>query len=73
MLYNADPKKDPDAVKYETIDFETCINNQLGVMDSTAFSLCMDNNIPIMVFDLNVGGNITKAILGQKIGTIVSN
>lgn len=72
-VYDSDPKKNPDATRYETIDFETCINNQLGVMDSTAFSLCMDNNIPIMVFDLNVHGNITKAILGEKIGTIVSN
>ncbi len=72
-VYCSDPKKNSDAVRYETVDFETCINDQLGVMDSTAFSLCMDNNIPIMVFDLNVHGNITKAILGEKIGTIVTN
>lgn len=71
-VYTADPKKDASATRYETVSFETCINNQLGVMDSTAFSLCMDNDIPIMVFDLNVNGNITKAILGEKIGTIVS-
>ncbi len=72
-VYDSDPKKNPDAVRYETVSFETCINDQLGVMDSTAFSLCMENEIPIMVFDLNVPGNITKAILGEKIGTIVSN
>ena len=71
-VYTADPKKDPSAIRYDNVSFETCINDQLAVMDSTAFSLCMDNNIPIMVFDLNVDGNITKAILGEKIGTIVS-
>lgn len=72
-VYDSDPKKNPDAVRYDTVNFETCIHDQLQVMDSTAFSLCMDNNIPIMVFDLNVPGNITKALLGDKIGTIVSN
>jgi uridylate kinase len=72
-VYTADPKKDPSAVRYETVDFETCIKDHLAVMDTTAFSLCMDNNVPIMVFDLNIPGNITKAILGEKIGTIVSN
>lgn len=72
-VYCSDPKKNPDAKRYETVDYDTCINNKLRVMDSTAFSLCMDNNIPIMVFDLNVPGNITKAILGEKIGTIVSH
>lgn len=72
-VYTADPKKDPTATRYETIDYETCINDHLAVMDSTAFSLCMDNDVPIMIFDLNVPGNITKAILGDKIGTIVSS
>lgn len=72
-IYTADPKKDPSAVRYETVSYETCINDQLAVMDSTAFALCKDNNIPIMVFDLNVHGNITKAIMGEKIGTIVAN
>jgi uridylate kinase len=72
-VYTADPKKDPSAVRYEKVDFQTCINDHLAVMDSTAFSLCMDNKVPIMVFDLNVPGNITKAILGEQIGTMVSN
>jgi len=72
-VYDKDPHKFDDAVRYESVSFETCINDQLGVMDSTAFSLCMDNDIPIMVFDLNVHGNITKAICGEKIGTIVNN
>lgn len=72
-IYTADPKKDPSAVRYETVSYDTCINDQLAVMDSTAFALCKDNNIPIMVFDLSVPGNITKAIMGEKIGTIVTN
>ena len=72
-IYTADPKKDPSAVRYETVSYDTCINDQLAVMDSTAFALCKDNKIPIMVFDLSVPGNITKAIMGEKIGTIVTN
>ncbi|MGJ8673642.1 UMP kinase [Rubritalea sp.] len=72
-VYNADPKKDPDAVRYEQVSFRRCLSDQLAVMDSTAFSLCMDNNVPIIVFDLNEHGNITKAIEGEEIGTIVCN
>jgi uridylate kinase len=71
-IYTADPKKDPSAVRYETVSYDTCINDQLAVMDSTAFALCKENNIPIMVFDLSVPGNITKAIMGEKIGTVVT-
>jgi len=71
-VYNADPKKDPDAVRYETVSFHECISQQLQVMDSTAFSLCMENSIPIIVFDLGVPGNITKALGGKDIGTIVN-
>ena len=51
-VYDSDRKNHPDAVRYETVSFRECINNELGVMDSTAFSLCMDNDIPIIVFDL---------------------
>ena len=72
-VYNADPKKDPDAVRYESISFRKCLSDQLAVMDATAFSLCMENNIPIIVFDLNEHGNIAKAITGAPIGTVVSN
>lgn len=72
-VYDSDPKKNPDAKRYETISFSQCLSDQLKVMDSTAFSLCMDNNIPIIVFDLNVAGNITKALTGGDIGTVVSN
>lgn len=72
-VYDSDPKKNPDAKRYETVSFDTCIQDHLKVMDATAFSLCMDNDIPIMVFDLNQAGNITRALSGEKIGTIVSN
>ncbi|WP_018968714.1 UMP kinase [Rubritalea marina] len=72
-VYNADPKKDPSATRYETISFRRCLSDQLAVMDSTAFSLCMDNDIPIIVFDLNVADNITRAIKGEDVGTIVTN
>jgi len=72
-VYNADPKKDPKATRYETISFKRCLSDELAVMDSTAFSLCQDNNIPIIVFDLNEHGNIAKAIKGADIGTLVSN
>ncbi|MBK1790418.1 UMP kinase [Persicirhabdus sediminis] len=70
-VYDSDPKKNPDAVRYDTIDYQTCIREELKVMDSTAFSLCMDNHIPIVVFDLGKNGNITKALGGENIGTVV--
>ncbi|MDB9741231.1 UMP kinase [Akkermansiaceae bacterium] len=70
-VYDSDPKKNPDAVRYEEIQFKTCINDQLEVMDSTAFSLCMDNDIPIIIFDIGKQDNIEKALLGETIGTIV--
>ena len=71
-VYDSDPKKNPDAVRYDTVSFHECISQQLQVMDSTAFSLCMENDIPIIVFDLGVDGNITKALGGANIGTVVS-
>ena len=70
-VYDSDPKVNADAVRYDEVQFQTCISKQLKVMDSTAFSLCMDNNIPIIVFDLGTHGNITKALLGEDLGTIV--
>lgn len=72
-VYDSDPKKNPDAERYETISFKRCLSDELAVMDSTAFSLCMDNNIPIVVFDLNEHGNIANALQGAPIGTVVSN
>jgi len=70
-VYDSDPKKNPDAVRYESIGFKECINQKLAVMDTTAFSLCMDNQIPIIVFDLEKEGNIQLALGRHKIGTIV--
>lgn len=71
-VYDSDPKKNPEAKRYSRIGFQDCITRQLKVMDSTAFSLCMDNHIPIVIFDLGPAGNITKALRGECIGTVVS-
>ncbi len=70
-VYNADPLKVPDAVKYDELEFMDVLNQGLGVMDSTATSLCMDNNIPLLVFALGKEGNIRRAVMGETIGTIV--
>lgn len=70
-IYDKDPKKFPDAVKYEQLTFIDALRQRLNVMDSTAFSLCLDNNIPIIVFDLNDPQAIRKAVTGQKVGTLV--
>jgi uridylate kinase len=72
-VYSADPEKDPYAVKFENISFEEVINKRLRVMDSTAFTMCRDNNMPIVVFDMNQEGNLLKLVRGESIGTIVSN
>jgi uridylate kinase len=70
-VYNADPFKDPSAVKYESLTYLDVLNQNLGVMDATASSLCMDNNIPLIVFSITENGNIKRVVLGEKIGTIV--
>jgi len=70
-VYDSDPKKNADAVRYDEIQFQTCISQQLKVMDATAFTLCMDNNIPIIIFDIGGEGNISAALTGKDIGTIV--
>jgi uridylate kinase len=72
-IYDKDPKKHTDAVKYDQLTFIDALKQRLNVMDSTAFSLCMDNNVPILVFDLNDEHSIRKAIVGEKIGTLVKN
>jgi uridylate kinase len=71
-VYTADPKKDPTAKRYDKLTYMDALKGRLDVMDSTAFSLCMDNRIPIVVFDLFQYGNIKRAILGEPIGTVVS-
>ena len=70
-VYDSDPKTNPDANKYDTLSFLDILNNGLAVMDSTAASLCMDNNIPILVFNLSDPDNILAAMEGRNIGTIV--
>jgi len=72
-VYTADPKKDKNATKFDKITYIDVLNKKLNVMDSTAISLCMDNNIPIQVFDINKKGNLLKVSRGEKIGTIVEN
>jgi len=70
-VYSADPMKDKKAKKFATISFIDALQKNLKVMDSTAFSMCMDNNMPIVVFSLLKKGNIKKVVLGEKIGTVV--
>ena len=70
-IYTADPKKDKSATKFDEITYIDVLNKKLNVMDSTATSLCMDNNIPILVFDVNKKGNLLKAAKKNKIGTLV--
>ncbi len=71
-VFSSDPKKDKSAKKYDSISYMDFINKRLKIMDTTAVSLCMENNIPIIVFDLKQKGSIIKAISGQKIGTMVN-
>lgn len=70
-IYDKDPKKHADAKKYDTISYIEVLKQGLQVMDSTAISLCMDNKLPIMTFDLAKSGNILKAVIGENIGTLV--
>jgi len=70
-IYTADPEKDPSATKYEEISFNEIFEKGLKVMDMTAFTLCHENNVPIVVFDMNKVGNLLKVAQGEKIGTIV--
>lgn len=70
-VYDCDPKKFPDAVKYDTVSFHDVLNKDLGVMDSTAASLCKDNDIPILVFSVDEPMNIYYAVCGKDIGTLV--
>lgn len=72
-IYTTDPEKDPKAEKFETISFEDAIKRRLKVMDSTAFTMCHENNMPLIVFDMNKPGNLKKLIEGERIGTLVTN
>ena len=72
-IYSADPMKDPTATRYERITYTEALSKRLQVMDAAAFSLCQDNHVPIIVFDMNQPGNILNAVLGEKVGTLVSD
>jgi uridylate kinase len=72
-VYTSDPEKDPNAVKFDKISFEEVITRRLKVMDSTAFTMCRENNMPLVVFDMNKPDNLRKVIEGDSIGTLVSN
>lgn len=72
-IYTADPEKNPNATKYDTISYDEVMDKGLKVMDLTAFSLCKENDLPIIVFDMDSGGNLSKLVDGEKIGTVVTN
>lgn len=72
-IYDSDPKKNPDAVRFETLTYTEALTRRLEVMDSTAFSLCMDNAMPIIVFDMSDPGNILRAVRGETVGTLVAD
>ncbi|HAR73500.1 MULTISPECIES: UMP kinase [Empedobacter] len=72
-IYTADPEKDPTAEKFETISYQEVYDKNLKVMDMTAFTLSEENNLPIIVFDMNTDGNLKKLILGDNVGTLVTN
>ena len=71
-IYTADPEKDPTATRYETLSFNEVISKKLKVMDMTAFTLCQENNLPIIVFDMNRPGNLLNVVSGKAVGTLVS-
>ena len=71
-IYTADPEKDPNATKYDKVSYQECIDKNLNVMDLTAFALCKENGLPIMVFDMDSGGNLIKVVKGENIGTLVN-
>ncbi|MBX7243512.1 MAG: UMP kinase [Bacteroidia bacterium] len=71
-VYTADPEKDPNAVKFDTISFADVLSNRLNVMDMTAFTLCQENKLPIIVFDVNNPSNLKRIVSGENVGTLVS-
>jgi uridylate kinase len=70
-VYSADPEKDPDAEKFDEITFDEALEKNLRILDQTAFAMCRENELPVIVFDMNERGNLKKLISGQKIGTLV--
>ncbi len=72
-IYTADPEKDPTATKFDRISYQEIYSRGLKVMDLTATTMCMENNLPIVVFDMDTAGNLLKVLEGENIGTYVSN
>jgi len=72
-VYTADPEKDPDARKFDNISFEEAIDKRLKVMDSTAFTMCRENDMPVVVFNMNRPGNLMKVVKGNAVGTLICN
>jgi len=72
-IYTADPEKDSTATKYDELSFSNVIGKNLRVMDMTAFTMCQENDMPIIVFDITQPGNLIKVVLGESVGTVVSN
>jgi uridylate kinase len=70
-VYNADPEKDPTAVKYDALSFSEAYERGLKIMDLTAFTLCQENDLPVIVFNMNVKGNLLRVVRGEKVGTVV--
>lgn len=70
-VYTADPEKDPTATKYDQVSFQEAYEKNLNIMDMTAFTLCMENNLPIIVFDMNKSGNLVKIVEGTNVGTLI--
>jgi uridylate kinase len=71
-VYDSDPEKNSNALKFDNLTFDQAYDKQLKIMDMTAFTLCKENEIPVVVFDMNNQGNLKKVILGDKIGTLVT-
>jgi uridylate kinase len=71
-VYSADPEKFPEATRYESLSFQEAYEKNLNIMDMTAFTLCMENKLPIIVFDMNRKGNLVKIVKGDKAGTLIS-
>ena len=71
-VYTADPKKDPDARRLEEVTYAEALRQRLKVVDATAFSLCMDNKLPMIVFGMEGEGNVARAVRGERIGTLVT-
>ncbi len=70
-IYDSDPEKNSGAIKYDTLSFEEAIDKNLKIMDQTAFTMCRENNMPIIVFNMNIEGNLLKSVSGKKCGTLV--